>query len=141
MSDKGITIGKYQLDELKLISYKNKEIDLLGIYQTIQIHEDIFANTLSGHIVLIDSFNLAETLPIIGQEKLKMRFLSATHEPSKTSIINYTFDVYKIGVKQIITEGAQGYLLHFYSPEMQWNLKKKLSRFYKGQAEAIVENI
>lgn len=144
MTDKqdaaGITIGQYELQELTLVSFNGTRFDIRGQYGMLEIFEDLFGNCLSGSVTLIDTLNLVEKLPIIGQEKIRIQFKSAAYEGNQGKSV-YEFDVYALSLATPVTEGAQAYKLEFFSPEMRWNLKTKLSRAFNGGPENIATEI
>lgn len=136
----GVTIGQFELQELTLTSFNGTSFDIRNMYAMIEIFEDIFGNTLSGSITILDTLNLAEKLPIIGQEKLKIQFKSAAYVGTQGRS-TFEFDVYSVGMKTPTGEGVQAYKLEFFSPEMRWNLKTKLSCAYNGSPENIATDI
>ena len=46
------------------------DFDLLSSFVELTIEESLFRSALTGNIVLADSFNLPEKLPIVGEETL-----------------------------------------------------------------------
>lgn len=136
----GVTIGQFELQELTLTSFNGTSIDIRNVYGILDIYEDLFGNVLSGSVTIIDSLNLAEKLPIIGQEKLTVQFKSAAYVGNQGKS-RFVFDVYSVSLKTPVTEGAQAYKLEFFSPEMRWNLKTKLSQAYNGAPEDIANEI
>ena len=73
-------VGKYNLQELSIISYsqdkeesKPKFIDIKGITLTLSITEDIFNNNLSGHVVVYDMQDVRTIFPLTGLERLSLK--------------------------------------------------------------------
>ena len=64
--------GEVLIERLKLVSSQNVIIDLTEFMVEIDLYEDMFLNYLHGTIVLTDSRNLIDTLPIIGEEYLML---------------------------------------------------------------------
>ena len=65
-----------QINHVLLISHIGEVVDLSAIMTQIEIYENIFSPFISGNILINDSTNLIKNLPIIGQEKLEIEFLS-----------------------------------------------------------------
>ena len=73
-------VGKYNLQELSIISYsqdkeesKPKFIDIKGITLTLSITEDIFSNSLSGNVVVYDMQDIRTIFPLTGLERLSLK--------------------------------------------------------------------
>ena len=82
--------GSVKISELKLISSNNTVWDLTEFLIELNIFEDIFSNYLYGNIVLSDSRNLIEHVPIIGEEYLIVKVIT----PSFTTSIQKTFRIF-----------------------------------------------
>ena len=66
-------VGKYNLAELSIISYrqdkeesKPKFIDIKGIMLSMTITEDIFNSNLSGAVTVYDTQDVRTVLPLTG---------------------------------------------------------------------------
>ena len=66
-------VGKYNLNELTIISYRQDEeesapkfIDIKGITLTMSINEDIFHNHLQGVVTVYDMQDIRSLLPLTG---------------------------------------------------------------------------
>jgi hypothetical protein len=138
-------VGKYNLSELTIISYrqdkeesKPKTIDIRGITLTLSITEDIFSNNLVGSLVVYDTQDIRSIFPITGLERLSLK-LNTPGLPG----FNYTedngvpFQIYKVdNVKKEDTTGAgQFYKIFFCSPEMYNNNIALVSKAYAGPVE------
>ena len=74
-------VGKYNLPELSIISYrqdkeesKPKFIDIRGITLVMTITEDIFNKSLSGAVTVYDTQDVRTILPLTGLERLSVKF-------------------------------------------------------------------
>ena len=138
-------VGKYNLSELTIISYrqdkeesKPKTIDIRCITLTLSITEDIFSNNLVGSLVVYDTQDIRSIFPITGLERLSLK-LNTPGLPG----FNYTedngvpFQIYKVdNVKKEDTTGAgQFYKIFFCSPEMYNNNIALVSKAYAGPVE------
>ena len=74
--------GSVEIVELKLIGSTGTIVDLKDFLVELNIYEDIFSSTLYGDIVLSDSRNIIEFLPIIGEEYINVHFQTPTFDRS-----------------------------------------------------------
>ena len=65
--------GEYLIETCEIYTTSGTVIDLKDQFASVNIYEDIFKNALTGDISLVDTNNLLTNLPIIGQEKLKLK--------------------------------------------------------------------
>ena len=72
--DKTQFAGEFNLEKCELISSAGVSADISGIIVEINIFESIFANALTGSIILTDTNNLSDNMPIIGQEYISLKF-------------------------------------------------------------------
>ena len=71
--DKAQFAGEFNLEKCELISSAGISADISGIIVEINIFESIFSNALTGSIILTDTNNLTDNMPIIGQEYISMK--------------------------------------------------------------------
>ena len=65
--------GTFILKELSIMSPSSPNVVHLnspGVFEELNIYEDLFSNVLRGTFTFIDNQGLAETIPIIGDETL-----------------------------------------------------------------------
>ena len=74
-------VGKYNLSELSIISYRQdkeesapKFIDIKGITLTMSITEDIFTNSIIGSCTVYDLQDVRTIFPLTGLERLSLKF-------------------------------------------------------------------
>lgn len=144
-------VGKYNLSELEIISYKqNKEeslpmtMDIKGITLTMSITEDIFSHNLLGSIMVYDTQDVRSLLPLTGLERLSFKFntpgLPGYDMSDKTGV---PFHIYKVDTirKDPSNDKGQFYKIYFCSPEMYYNQLTSVSRAYTGPLENAVKDI
>ena len=135
--------GDFELLKLTLTSPNRKGyVDLKGAWSSLNIYEDVFANCLTGTIMLTDGVGLMEDVPIIGEETinihLRTRGIKREREvpepegPFKGSgtegIINTKFKVIRLTDLVKLNEGMVRYTLHLISEEYLINLKSKVMK-------------
>lgn len=132
--------GSVDIKEIVIVSGDGVEVDILPLMLELNIFEDIFSSTLSGNILISDGQNLISTLPIIGDEYIRVQFVTPTF-PDNDKIYR-TFRVYSLTDRAIVQDDRnQQYLLHFCSPEAFLDNLQKVSQTYKGTADTIVPDI
>jgi hypothetical protein len=133
--------GSVNVRELKLISANNLIVDLNEFLVELNIYEDIFSSHLYGDILLSDSRNLIDTLPIIGEENLVVEFFTPSFE-EQSQIIKKTFRVFKLSGRQIVRDNnTQLFVLHFASIELFYDMLLPLYRSFTGKITDIVQDL
>ena len=147
--------GDFRLLELSLHSPNNTDVVLLNsssVFREMEIFEDLFSNVLRGTLTILDSQGLAELIPFIGDETLIMTFFTPGGQgtsntgklESQTNVEESNrqrfkiYDCIEVGTQ----ERTKIYKLYFVSEEYVFNMKKKVSKGYKGRKFSfIVEDL
>ena len=140
--------GSFILRELSIMSPSSPNVVHLnspGVFEELNIYEDLFSNVLRGTFTFIDNQGLAETLPIIGDETLIISFSTPGADSTQSSVgdtlgsgdsseevFEQTFRVYDC-IEDTTGEKSKFYKLFFVSPEYIVNTKLKISKGYKGR--------
>ena len=138
MADGILKATDFSLDQLVLIGTSGTPVDIRQIVYEINLSEDLFGNTMSGAVMINDTQNLINILPIIGME-----FLAVTvSKPSSPWKLDKVFRVYKITNRSKSSSGYENYILHFCSEESILSESQKISKSYKGQTvSSIIKDI
>jgi hypothetical protein len=112
-------------------------VSTAGVYQNItnqvlqvRIYEDIFAPFITGSLIIKESFDLMNLLPLVGEEFLELKIVTPTLE---RGTIEGTFHVYKMSDKTKFGDRATAYELNFISIESLVDTNKKISKVYSGK--------
>lgn len=133
--------GSVKITELKLISNNNTIYDLTDFLIELNVYEDMFANYLYGNMVLSDSLNLIEKVPIIGEEILILHAVTPSLD-EKTFSIKKTFRVYKTTDRNIVRDNnTQTFILHFASIELFFDILLPLFVPFKGVVSEVAGKI
>lgn len=138
--------GDFRLLELSVHSRNNDdvvELNSTSVFQEMEIFEDLFSNVLKGTLTITDSQGLAELLPFVGDETLVITLHTpggqGTSIPRVTSsrtvveeAIQQRFQIYDC-VEVGTQERTKLYKLFFISEEYILNMKKRISKAYKGK--------
>ena len=64
--------GRIHLKQCQLIQGDGVELPIHGFVTQIDIFEDLYSPYITGKVMMNDTNNLLSSLPIIGEEKLKL---------------------------------------------------------------------
>jgi len=129
-NDKILNPGDILVDSLTIESAAGATLDVKSQFVALNIYEDIFANGLSGFLVLIDSINLVRYLQITGRETMKVVF-STPGDAGSNDFIEKTFKIYKVTSETKLSgEGKKLVRLEFVSVPAYENAKLKISRSF-----------
>ena len=135
--------GEYNLENCEIISSAGVAVDISPNIVEINIFENIFKNSLSGSIIIADTNNLCDNLPIIGQEYIALKIV--THGLEETEqVIDFTknvFCLYEVGNRQSASVGSEVYELKFCSPELLRNERVRVSKSFEQTADQIVKAV
>ena len=141
--------GSFLLYQCQILSPSNPnpvELNAIGVFQELNIYEDLFSNVLRGTLRFLDNQGLAETIPIIGDETLRLSFSTSLagvgssvqlgdklESGSKAEeALMQKFKVYDC--KETPTgERTKEYELFFVSEEYIHSTKMRVSKGYKGK--------
>ena len=145
--------GDYNLPAIDLVSYKsydNQEIikrDITALVGEINIYESIFNNTLSGNLVMVDTFNLPMLMPITGFERVEFQLSSPGfgkdfgRHYDFTEKTGHPMYVYKITDRKTLNDKTQIYTLHFCSRETIRNEQVRVSKAYHNGGVPMMEDL
>lgn len=127
--------GDVTINRATLVSSKGVYLNVTGQVLAVRVYEDIFSPFITGVLVLKESFDLQNLLPLIGEEYIKLDIETPTIKNSKFSGLFY---VYKMGDKVNMGNAAVAYELCFISSEAVVDMNKKISKVYAGKISDIV---
>lgn len=132
--------GDVVIDDITLQSHTGFKMSLKGIFENVMIYEDIFSNTMSGSITLINSFNIVKNFPIIGAETLTVVYRTPMIGSPPVKLV---FRTYKISLlSETAQESNQLVRVEFISHEGIKNTQKKISKSFRNMpVSKMVENI
>lgn len=121
--------GEVNILQLDIISHSGVRLDVSNVYFDLTIYENLFSNSLTGTLTIIDKYNFAKNIPLIGKEKIELKFKT----PS-TDEIKKVFLVSEIETN-IRIPGKNETLLsfRFSSPQFHIDTKTAISRSYNSK--------
>lgn len=134
--------GEFSLEKCDLISSSGVAADISKIVAEINIFEDIFSTALTGSIILADTNNLVDNMPIIGQEYISMKIITPGLDGDDG--IDFTenvFCVYEMGGRTPSGSNSEIIELKICSPELLRNQRTRVSKAYEESISVIVQSI
>jgi len=143
-TDKWSKPGDIVIETVYLTSCSGFKMNVKEQLASIVLYEDLFSNSLSGFITLIDALNLSKHMPIIGNETLNITFTTPGIESQQRKKISLALKVYKVSSKEKVG-GSQNQVLlslEFVGEEFFFNSGTKITKAYKNQPYSdMVRNI
>ena len=133
--------GEFRLDKCELISSSGVSADISKIIAEINIFEDIFSTSLTGSIIISDTNNLVDNMPIIGQEYISLRITTPSMEQDAIDFTENVFCVYEMGGRTPSGSNSEVVELKICSPELLRNERTRISKSYEETADQIVKSI
>lgn len=132
--------GDYKLEKVVLHSLVNgTSVNMMNLVRRIEIYEDIFSPYVSAKLYVEDAFNFPERVPIVGQEKLELRFKS---DMNSFDPVELMFRVYKLDSQSIEQNGkTQRYTLHMMSEGGFFNFSQFCGYAVSGSVSGMVQTI
>ena len=150
MADVQVGVSDVVVKKLSIES-SHGVIDVSGIFNELNIYEDMFSNALTADLTLTESYNLPYKLPIIGEETLEIdvKLEGTSGIATGTFLSPPKFFLYDINNRfhHVKSDGtgsakAQTYTMHFISEQGMSNVHSRISKSYQNSTAAeIVEDI
>ena len=128
MNDK-LEPGGYILKTCELSNYDGtKKVDIGDLVTGIEIKEDISQINIQGFVTILDSVNLIDDLPIIGEETLTLEF-----EDFFEGVTKYEFHVSGVDTLGTNNTGTfQAYVLRLQSKDFIKSESIEISQSFKN---------
>lgn len=129
-------VGEVDVKKAVIVTPASKVIDIRSLILETSVYEDLFSNTMSGYVIIQDSLDLINTIPLIGQELLEIEF----NTPTLTDSISKSFYIYKLQNHKS-DKRKQTYMLSFCSKELIHSSNSKVSKAFSGNIGDTVSEI
>lgn len=136
MAEELNVLGEIHIENITLVSSIGSKIDLKAIAGEVCLYEDIFSNTLSGHVMIEDANDLINSMPLTGEELLEIEMWT----PTLTNKFKKVFYVYKLQ-NRTSKKRVQTYMLNFCSPELIYSTNSKVAKSFSGPISRTVLDI
>jgi len=132
--------GEFILERCELISSSGVTADISKVIVEINIFEDIFSNSLTGSIIITDTNNLADNMPIIGQEYISLKVVTPSLRGEAIDFTKNVFCVFESNRTPSSTN-SEVIELKICSPELLRNHRTRVSKSYEQTADQIVKSV
>jgi hypothetical protein len=141
MKNKNIEPGDVEIRKILLYKWganKATPIDLLGQTISFSIYEDVEEPSMLLEITLVDSLNLLQNYPIIGEEVIEVSF----NTPGRENVYKKSFYVYNVeGVSNNPNAKASTYTLKAVTPLHYFSSRFIIKKTYNNTVDQIVRDI
>lgn len=121
--------------DITITTINGDEVPVASELQSLIIYESLDVHCTYGFLCLFDSTEMRETLPLVGQEKLDIRF-------SKINTDIHLKNLHVTNVEQSVDVGGLSIIkLHFTSYQHLANNIKYISRSFTGITSDIIEEV
>jgi hypothetical protein len=128
----------FRLDEALIIGASGRSVDIRPIIEELNVFEDLFSPCITGNLIVTDSNDLINKVPLTGFEYLSLSF----SKPSQKISYSKIFRVYKITDRKQNSDQNEFYTIHFCSEEFILNESLRVSKTYLGKSiHQIVQDI
>ena len=132
--------GDVSVSQLEIVGKKGK-VDVRMLMMNMTIFEDLFSPFISGNIVLNESLDLINQLPLIGEEYLEMHVYTPGFEGSPEKEFKGRYYVYKLSERMSANDRSVAYTLHFISTEAIKDVNLRLRSAQSGYCHDIIKRI
>lgn len=129
--------GDVNIDKMVLITSRGVFQDITGQTLQVTLYEDLFSPFITGSLVLKESLDLTNVMPLIGEEFIQLRISTPTLPGGS---IEGKFHVYKMSDRTLVGDRSVAYELNFISIESLVDANKKISKVYSGKISDIVKS-
>lgn len=121
----------YSLKTLTLLTAV-KTFDVKSILVELSINEDIYNNTMSGYLMVVDASGFIESLQMNGNEFIRITLGKIAN--NSDNFIDRIFRIFKVAKRNPENDGnTETYSLYFCSEELLLSEQYKISKSYKGK--------
>lgn len=133
--------GAYRLRNVNLFTSSGEKINITDVVAELNLYSNIYSPFITGSISFIDTFDLVDKMPFIGEETVSFEFFTPGVD---TNFIIDTKD-FPMKVTRISTakgnEKTQSYYMEFASPEFKRNNRVRCKSAYRGAYSDMIEKI
>ncbi len=126
--------GEFRISEIAIFNVYGNVAGIATASAELSIYEDIEQNFITGNLTFVDTEDLVNKLPILGQEYLEFKVrtpLKSTYGEGEYDFTNTRMAVYKC-TKERLNSNTQQVSLDFISTEAIKDSNTKISRAFDG---------
>lgn len=107
--------GQIKIEDIRIVTFDGQDQNILNSFREVEIIEDINSSMMYGRIIMTEPNNLVESLPIVGEEFIVLKYSTPTDKDAPVRSLEFRIsgvsNLYKPKDKQF------DYELNFVSPE------------------------
>lgn len=130
-----VTIKQFEIEG------RNGKLDITQLISQIQIFEDVFSPFITGNVVINESLDLVNKMPLGGEEFFNIHIFTPTYEGDTFGEIKGRFAIYRMTERQNLAERGVVYTLHFVSMEARVDVGKKIRSAFEGYPHDIAKKL
>lgn len=139
--ENNLRAGQVVIEDLLIISQHGRTVNLVNYLIEMNIFEDVFSPCMTANLLIRDASGLIHSLPIVGNEKIVVKFRTPTFDDSPENVIEKTFHVYSVSNRLISDDKETSYLLNLMSVEGYFDVQSTISMSYNGNTDVIASTI
>ena len=135
--------GEFRISEIAIFNVYGNVAGIATAGAELSIYEDIEQNFITGNLTFVDTEDIVNKLPILGQEYLEFKVrtpLKSTYNEGEYDFTNTRMAVYKC-TKERLNSNTQQVSLDFISTEAIKDSNTKISRAFDGPYDDAVAKI
>lgn len=125
----------YSIDSAKITSSTGETVEFKDLIAGVDIYESLLSPYIKTELTIVDSANLMEALPIIGQEKVELSITEGNSTITRTYYVGGLSNFVKANNQAVM------YVLKLITPEQMMNSLLLVSQSYTGTIDQAVEQI
>jgi hypothetical protein len=129
---------QFVIKELSIIT-KAGDLDISGLFEELNIFDNLLNPCMSGSILIRDAIGLSEKFMFDGSEILKVKINKSVD--SDVAQIDKLFRIYKQSNRQITNMSSETYILHFISDEYIFSEQQTINQGYNETYSTIARQI
>jgi hypothetical protein len=135
--------GEFRISEIAIFNVYGNVAGIATASAELSIYEDIEQNFITGNLTFVDTEDIVNKLPILGQEYLEFKVrtpLKSTYGEGEYDFTNTRMAVFKC-TKERLNSNTQQVSLDFISTEAIKDSNTKISRAFNGPYDDAVAKI
>lgn len=136
-----VNVSGFLIKELSLV-YKEKRLDISGLFQELNIYDSILLPCMHGNIVMIDAKGLTDELTLDGSENLIVNIQKNEFGNANDALtFKKVFRIFKQTNRKNVNLTAEAYILHFISEEYILSEQLRVTQSYENTYGNIASSI
>lgn len=130
-------LGKldYSIDSAKITSSNGETKEFKDLIDGIDIYESLLSPYIKADLTIVDSANLIESLPILGQEKVELTIIEGNNAIRRVFYVGSITNFIKANNQAAV------YVMKLITPEQMMNSLLLVSQGFNGTLDSTIEKI